>query len=500
MRQFLLATTLICTAAMAAAQDAALVVGISDYDDLSDVSRADRLVAAGAALREHGFSIKGGRNLDVDDLFSQARIFSDEAEDADRIVVALSGQFATDGALTWFMGQDAPAPQDFTVGQQGILVQTALNALAQASQGAVLLLGETEADTDYDTGLSAGIGPMEIPNGVTVVRGSPEAIEGLMRYALAVPGGDVIATARRTRGVDLSGFVPDSLTLIPGDAAAVPTERVTLPPELTAAASGSEETAWTAARAADTQNSYARYLDAYPQGANAANAVSRLAELRRNPPNPLRDAENALGLSSEARQAIQRDLQIMGFDTRGIDGIFGPGTRGAITGWQEQNGITANGFLTRDQIATLSAQATTRATQREAEAAAARAELERRDRAYWQETGVPGGESNLRAYLERFPDGLFAAEANERLGRARATAETNAAAATREAQLSLDAISLQLVEARLSQLGLDPGRVDGQLDDDSRRAIRRYQRDRDLGATGYLDQATVSQMLVDAFR
>ncbi|MFT6537817.1 MAG: hypothetical protein ACJAQU_002732, partial [Loktanella salsilacus] len=29
---------------------------------------------------------------------------------------------------------------------------------------------------------------------------------------------------------------------------------------------------------------------------------------------------------------------------------------------------------------------------------------------------------------------------------------------------------------------------------------RRYQRDRQLTASGYLDQATVSQMLTDAFR
>ncbi|MBU2360658.1 MAG: peptidoglycan-binding protein, partial [Alphaproteobacteria bacterium] len=34
----------------------------------------------------------------------------------------------------------------------------------------------------------------------------------------------------------------------------------------------------------------------------------------------------------------------------------------------------------------------------------------------------------------------------------------------------------------------------------TRGAIRRYQRDRQINATGYLDQATVSQMLTDAFR
>ncbi|MBS1301933.1 peptidoglycan-binding domain-containing protein [Loktanella sp. SALINAS62] len=502
MRQLLLTTTLICAATLASAQDAALIVGNADYANLPDVARADRLVAAGADLADHGFDLMGGRNVAAGDLFGQAVAFSDQAQDATRMVVALSGQFATNDAQTWFMGQDAGEPDDFTVGRRAILLQTALQTLARAPGAAVLMLGVTDADTTYDDGLTAGIGTLDIPSGVTVLQGTPEVIEGLMRYAVAVPGADLIATARRTRGITLSGFVPNSLTLIESDAPIPPSERVTLPPELTAQTTDSETTAWTAARAADTESSYARYLDAYPSGANAAAAVSRLADLRRNPPNPLRDAENALGLSADARRAIQRDLQIMGFDTRGIDGIFGPGTRGAITAWQDDNDVDETGFLTRDQIDRLSIQATARAQQREAEAAAARAELERRDRAYWEETGERGGKRNLRAYLDRFPDGLFAEQANERLGRANAPApaDDNSAAAAVEAQLAMDPISLQLVEARLAQLGLEPGSVDGQLDNRSRQAIRRYQRDRNLGATGYLDQATVSQMLVDAFR
>ena len=51
---------------------------------------------------------------------------------------------------------------------------------------------------------------------------------------------------------------------------------------------------------------------------------------------------------------------------------------------------------------------------------------------------------------------------------------------------------------RLEALGLKPGAVDGQFDDRTRRAIRRYQDARQLQVTGYLDQATVVRLLADS--
>jgi peptidoglycan hydrolase-like protein with peptidoglycan-binding domain len=54
-----------------------------------------------------------------------------------------------------------------------------------------------------------------------------------------------------------------------------------------------------------------------------------------------------------------------------------------------------------------------------------------------------------------------------------------------------------LVERRLEQLGLQPGAVDGQLDADAREAIRRFQEERGVPATGYLNQPTLTRMLAD---
>ena len=77
-------------------------------------------------------------------------------------------------------------------------------------------------------------------------------------------------------------------------------------------------------------------------------------------------------------------------------------------------------------------------------------------------------------------------------------ATTQAEAAAAEARLNLNPITTRLVEARLRQLGLDPGAVDGQIDENTRRALRRYQRARDLPVTGYLSEQTLVRLLADS--
>ncbi|MCZ0960944.1 peptidoglycan-binding domain-containing protein [Paracoccus benzoatiresistens] len=60
-------------------------------------------------------------------------------------------------------------------------------------------------------------------------------------------------------------------------------------------------------------------------------------------------AEDDIGLSRSQRAAIQAELTRRGYDTRGIDGVFGRGTRGAIASWQQANRMSATGYLTVQQ-------------------------------------------------------------------------------------------------------------------------------------------------------
>ena len=66
--------------------------------------------------------------------------------------------------------------------------------------------------------------------------------------------------------------------------------------------------------------------------------------------------EQALALNRSDRREIQRRLTLLGLNTKGVDGIFGPGTRAAISAWQERNGLRATGFIDGYQRETLARQ------------------------------------------------------------------------------------------------------------------------------------------------
>ncbi|MEX0338394.1 MAG: peptidoglycan-binding protein [Arenibacterium sp.] len=63
--------------------------------------------------------------------------------------------------------------------------------------------------------------------------------------------------------------------------------------------------------------------------------------------------ESALELGRSERREIQRRLTLLGFGTRGVDGVFGPGSRNAIGDWQSSKSLPATSYLSETQIATL---------------------------------------------------------------------------------------------------------------------------------------------------
>jgi peptidoglycan hydrolase-like protein with peptidoglycan-binding domain len=527
-----------------AAADVALLVGNGDYGRAGQVRGAADVLAAEAGLRAAGFEVIAVRDARSADLAGALQRFAAAAQGDARVVAVLAGRFAHSATDTWLLPVDAAGTGLGAMGQ-GLPVSAVLAVLTAAPGQAVLVLGGAEAGAALAPFLRDGIGPVVAPQGVAVVTGAPAPAAGLAQGALARPGGDVVAAVARDRALRLSGYAPRSLVLVPAGATPAP---VPVPQAPTV-----EQDYWRATRDLDTAAAYDSYLRRYPAGAFAAEARARMAALAAPPVSAAETAEAALALSRDARRAIQRDLALLGHNTRGIDGIIGPGTRAAITQWQQANGIVpATGFLTGEHVARIAAQAELRAAQLEAEAQARRQEQERLDRAFWDETGARGDEAGLRAYLRRFPDGLFAELATERIAvidadragqaaaqdraawdaargantveayrgylqvfpqgtfaeeaRARIDALTQAPAqsaaeaqaAAAETALGLNAVTRRLVESRLDALDLRPGLVDGVFDDDTRRAIRRYQTARALPVTGYLDQDTVVRLLADS--
>jgi peptidoglycan hydrolase-like protein with peptidoglycan-binding domain len=377
-------------------------------------------------------------------------------------------------------------------------------------------------------------------------------------------------------GLDAQGMLSPAMSFLP-------TEDVA--PEEEAAAA--ERADWQSAQDRDDIAAYETYLTRYPDGTYADEARAAINDPER--------IETALELDRSERRQIQGHLNVLGYNTRGVDGIFGPGSRSAINSWQQANGFETTGFLNTEQIGTLSEMAATREAELEEERREQEAERERADRAYWEDIGRGQDEAGLRAYLERFPDGLFSDVASARLSeidtdrdraawesaeaedteaayrgyldahgdgafadRARAriadmneadaiaadeaawstaqeedtadayadyldrfpdgaylepasdrlaeltedsaadeTAALQEQAQEEEARLGLNTIARSLVEMQLVAQGFNPGQTDGQLDDNTREALRSYQNARGLPVTGYVGRQTLNRLITD---
>ena len=296
-----------------------------------------------------------------------------------------------------------------------------------------------------------------------------------------------------------------------------------------------EQTLWAVADKGNRKQDFEEYLRRFPNGVYAPAARARLADFDPiiTPPTPAQ-IEAALNLNRAERREIQSNLTLLGFDTRGVDGILGRGSRAAIAGWQDSRRFTATGYLTDLQIARLHEQS-----------AEERAIQDAADRRFWSAVGSSGHKDDLNAYLDRYPDGIYADEARAMLEDYEAEERTHldnnawstavarntansyrtylaefpegiyagvakqrilafdpedvddlSAAIVAENRLNLNVATRLLIENRLKSAGFDPGRRDGIFDDKTRKAIKKYQKNRGLNQTGYIDPATVRALLL----
>ncbi len=513
MRRTILAAALAALPWPALAENLALVVANTSYDSLPDLRIDDEVDEATAAFTAAGFAVIEVRDARFGAAAAALAGARERLESADRVAILVAGHFAQGEGGTWLLSRDARQPDLFTVGAQGVPLAPLVALAARHPGAAAFLIADETGRVRLGPGLAAGAAPAPAPQGVAVFIGTARGIAATVGEGLLEPGrslGDIAADL--PSGVAAEGFLSGRAAFLPGAGGEV-------------------------------------FVRDRPDPAEAAPVAPE--PVRETPVQALdpEGAEAALGLSREARRSVQRDLEILGYDPRGIDGVFGRGTRAAIRSWQAANGLPGTGFLTGNQVVQLQEQGAARSAELEAEAARRQAEEDRRDAAFWTETGAGGSEAGLRAYLERYPDGLYAERARAALGpyeeerRAEAAAadrqawdaarasdtpgaydrylaeypegafrreaearraalsgqeaedQAIAAARAEEAAIAGNVIARLLIEQRLTQLGEDPGAVDGAFDEATRRALRRFQRARDLPATGYVSQATMARLL-----
>ena len=121
------------------------------------------------------------------------------------------------------------------------------------------------------------------------------------------------------------------------------------------------------------------------------------------------------------------------------------------------------------------------------------------EREFWQSIKDSRNPANFRAYLTRYPDGIFADLARNRLEELEGTAgeDSSATESTDGGDLALG-LTLEegeLVQHALGSLGFDPGLVDGGIGPKTRRALKSWQKAKEYPVTGTLSKEQLKVLL-----
>ncbi len=538
-KQVALASALAVSGLPVLAEDIALVVGNSTFKTQPKTQDALQVRSVKTTLEAAGFRVMYGENQTKSDLIELASEFVRTAPDADHVVVVLSGQIASTQRDSWFLATDAQAPNILSIGDVGLSMGGLMDVLAQKPGAAVMAVGENASDMFLGDFLVPQAEGLTAAQGVTLVRGPTREVMQFLNQSV-LKRGQVMGGAPANTVV--SGHTSLFGPFLPMVATADPAALATVNP--------ADRAYWKAVRDIGTIEALRTYVERYPEGHFIDNANKAIEKLVANTPlSRAKEGEKRLELNRQARRQIQRNLAMLEFDPRGIDGLFGPNTRAAILAWQTSIGRDATGYLKGKQITALQSAADARAKELENEARRRQKEEELKDRKYWGQTGETGTEDSLRSYLKRYPDGTYSEIAQKQIVRFENERRAKAAVAERKywdevrADGSAKAYRVYLrkypngafvpsataklaaleehdgkvelirsarkeearvagtveirvfVERKLSDLGLNPGPVDGVFDDKSRRAMRKFQRVRQLPVTGHATQQTIVRLM-----
>jgi len=530
----------------AMAEDVAFIVATESYRNFGDVENAEVVMETVESFQNAGFRVVSARDVTIAGLQDAVAELETALTDADRVIVVLSGAFLHSSTVTWYAPMDLRSPSLSAVGFEGLSVQAILGYLGQKPGGAALFLA-SDGTTGPDFLVTKGIGQLRVPQGVLVVQGKPEVIRDAISNQFLIPGRSIADAVRLSEGeIKTLGYVSDLTSLLP-------TQGLVSAPSKEELELLQEAAYWKAVLDLSTIAGFNAYLQHYPNGEFVEGANARILAIQDATPKytPQEQVEIDLNLTRNDRSRVQEQLSFLGFNTRGIDGLFGPATRAALTRWQSQNEVEPSGFLTAVEMKKMRAQAERRAKRLALEAQAKHDAREAADAAFWQSTGANGKEPDLLAYLRKYPEGLYSVSAKAGLkeidvkkrkkalasetvkwdeavnantkksytaylkafpngafvevARARVTEieERRArklivqAAKAQEEKLPINNGMRLLVEQQLNKVKLKPGKIDGVFDKATRKALRRYQRSRGLEISGFLTRDTIVQLMAE---
>lgn len=340
MRKILAATTALLVALApvsgAVADPVAMVIGNESYDSAPRARGARDVQSVVPELQSFGFTVVGGLDRSTTEMQALLSRFWDAADpladdDAGPLVVVLAGHFVSTQSRGWFLGREASAPGLGAVDGAGLSVQTVLDVAGFVPSGSVVVLARSDAAVEAGGGLAPGLRDFQVPQGVLVVQGPMREAVEFVRSGLLARGASYAQLQQDWPELRFEGYVSSRVSLLemlpePSPVPA-PVPAPTPRPDPFAA----DRQAWDRARNAGSIVAYEDYLQRFPVGLYASTARIELARLRGAP----EEVERAIGLSASQRRTIQGNLTTLGYSTRGVDGIFGPGTRSAIGNWHQ---------------------------------------------------------------------------------------------------------------------------------------------------------------------
>ncbi|MEM6728882.1 MAG: peptidoglycan-binding protein [Pseudomonadota bacterium] len=523
-RSFLAAFALLV--AGVAQADVAVIIANKDYPGRFDPRATLQALSVEEDLRDAGFETFVGENATANEtaeLLDEA--FAEAGED-DTVIVFLAGLTVLAGDRVYLLAPERGELTRFQIERLGTNVAPILEAMAAFPGRALLLMGADAAPIEVGTVNRQGSRLItQGPSGIAIAQAStPSLVSDLGRLL----SGDE-RTLQDAFGLAVYGDVALDEPFLPG---AAPDTSV-----------DAEDIYWELTQDLGTKEAYEAYIRRYPTGRYVIEARQAIRDLEPAPEPTAEEIEAALGLDRAARRDIQRDLAVLEFYRQAIDGLFGPGTRGAIRSWQASRGLEATSFLTGNQIVTLARQAEQR-----------REDERRADRLYWAQVGQGGTEEGLRAYLQRYPQGEFAEQARRELAAIEAARRAEAereemrvwraarnadtipayreyirlypngrfvqearqrirqlrggqtgptgptqdqinADRQEEARVLENPIIRLLAERQLAALGFNPGPIDGRFTQETRRAVGAFQESQNLPPTGFVGRATGAALL-----
>ena len=480
------AAALCCFAGFATAKDAALLLTQSDYRYLDDVQGVEDAALLERRLVKEGFTFFDSQSERAESAWEAVSEFRVEADEAERLLIFISGRFANNGEETWLITRYAEDLTDLSIGGAGVPLSAILNSAADHPERALILLAPQGNDTPLGAGLTAGIGEFETPDGVGVLVGPAPGLARFIDKTALTPGAKMSSILRdRHPRIEAFGDISDNTPFTKGVASEAERieqalglkrgERRDIQRDLTIleySPGGIDGIFGRGTRAAianwqeDQGLRGTGFLNKRLISALQRQASERAAELEER---ARKRAEELARLDHDYWNKTGKDGSIKGLAAylkRYPDGLHADEADAALAKWQR-------GGDTR---------------------------LSKAERADWNRASSLGTVESYQAYLRKYPRGRFvdvAANKIEEIEREqRRQAKIKELAAAEKALLKNGALRL-IVEQRLSSQQINTGKVDGKFDTQTRRAIRQYQESRGIKVTGFVDQTTLARLLVN---